>query len=242
MKKILVFFFGVISYLIGVSALLGWIVVMLGVVPFSEGPLNYSGPSFINILIALSLTSLFAVQHTIMARESFKVKITKLIPVSAERALFVLLTGVILWAILILWPVNSEIIWAVDSGFLSKAIYGFAIFGWAYLFIASFAINHFELFGLEQVYRYLKGKDCEKVPFKERLMYKFDRHPIMTGAIIGMWATPVMRLDHLIFSIMFTIYIVIGVSIEERDLIRQWGDSYRSYKKRVKSIVPIIGN
>ena len=113
-----------------------------------------------------------------------------------------------------------------------------ATLGWAYLFSSTFAINHFELFGVEQSYKYFKNQNLVKVPFKERFTYKFDRHPIMTGALLGIWATPVMRADHFIFSTLFTIYIIFGVSIEEKDLISQWDGSYLNYKKRVKSIVP----
>ncbi len=113
-----------------------------------------------------------------------------------------------------------------------------AVAGWAYLFLASFAINHFELFGLRQVYQYFRGSEVTAVPFKERLMYRFDRHPIMTGALIGMWVTPHMRMDHLLFASMATLYIVIGVYFEERSLRRQWGATYDEYCARVGTIVP----
>ena len=236
-KRILVLLFGIFSYLLGVSALVGWILSMMGIMPFQSQALD--GSSFtVVLLFMLALTLLFTIQHTIMARQSFKTWVTEFIPQAAERSLFVLATAVVLWIAIWFWPQDTQVVWSVSNRYLSMALTGFAIFGWAYLFIATFAINHFELFGLQQVFQHFQGKEIKKVPFKESLMYGFDRHPIMTGALIGMWSTPNMTADHLLFSLFFTAYVVFGVSIEERDLIKQWGDGYRDYKKRVKSIVP----
>ncbi len=240
MKNLSVFVFGVVSYLIGVSALVGWILTMLRVMPFEAGPIHYPNSLGTQIAIGLFLMSIFALQHTIMARSNFKAKISKIIPAAAERSLFVLLTGIVLWGVLIFWPYNNEIIWEISSPLIYKLMIGFAVFGWIYLFAASFAINHFELFGLQQTFNYFRNKTSAKVPFVERLMYKFDRHPLMTGSLIGSWSTPVMRMDHLMFNLIVTAYIIFGVSLEEKSLITQWGDSYLNYKKRVKSLVPTI--
>ena len=239
MKRPLVLVFGVSSYLLGVSALVGWILIMLGFLRFDMSPVKIDSV-LVQVIFGFVLTLLFGVQHSVMARAPFKEWISKLLPSQAERSMYVLATALVLWPILYFWPENANVVWSVEKGALYTAIWCFGIFGWAYLFIASFAINHFELFGLEQVYKYFKSVNSEPVPFKERLMYKFDRHPIMTGALIGMWATPVMRMDHLIFAALFTMYIVVGVSVEERDLIRQWGQNYLDYAKRVKTIVPRI--
>jgi methanethiol S-methyltransferase len=238
LAKLLVLAFGVSGYLFGVSALVGWIVSMLGFMSFKVTLFEYPDNLGLKLVVSFMLMFLFALQHTIMARQNFKEFVARIIPAAAERSLFVWLTGFVLWTALILWPEDKTVVWQLENAMMGQVLTGIAILAWAYLFLASFAINHFELFGLQQVYNYFRGKETATVPFKERLMYKFDRHPIMTGAILGMWITPMMTLDHLIFSIFFSGYIVFGVSIEERDLIKQWGEGYLSYKKRVRSIVP----
>jgi len=238
-KRTFVLLYGISCYLFGVTSLLGWIAAMLGFMPFESGPVVYSGA--VQYVAAAALMALFAVQHTIMARPSFKEKLTQIIPKAAERSTFVLATAFVLWAMLIFWPHMPALVWSVEGTNAQLALTGIAGFGFAYLFIATFAINHFELFGLQQVYRYFRGQNLEPVPFRERLMYRFDRHPIMTGALIGSWVTPAMTTDHLLFSTMLTIYIVIGVSYEERDLFQHLGQTYADYAKRVKSVVPTFG-
>jgi methanethiol S-methyltransferase len=163
---------------------------------------------------------------------------SKIIPAATERSLFILLAGIILWVILLFWPCDDSIVWNVSHDVTAKAILGLAVLGWIYMFLAIFAINHFELLGLQQTFNYFRDRNTPETPYVERLMYKFDRHPIMTGALIGMWVTPVMRMDHLLFSLFFTIYIIVGVSFKEKSLIELWGEDYISYKRRVASVVP----
>jgi protein-S-isoprenylcysteine O-methyltransferase Ste14 len=232
----LVLLYGVTCYLLGVSALLGWIAAMFGVLPFNVAPVEYSPTTA--YLAAGGLMIAFGVQHSVMARASFKRWLTGFAPQAAERPTFVLATAIVLWALLLLWPSLPSVIWKVEDPQLRTAITGLGAVGFAYLFVATFAINHFELFGLQQVYSHFKGASIEPVPFRERLMYRFDRHPIMTGALVGSWATPEMTLDHLLFAAMLTAYIVVGVSIEERDLRRNLGEIYRTYAARVRTIVP----
>jgi protein-S-isoprenylcysteine O-methyltransferase Ste14 len=235
-KRSAVLAYGVISYGAGVSALVGWILIMLGLVQFPGlgMELSLAAATGFNLLLMVA----FGLQHSIMARPAFKKKWTKLIPPAIERSTFVLATGLVLGPVLVLWQPMSNTVWNVSAPGIRWALIGLAVAGWAYLFLASFAINHFELFGLRQVYQYSRGKEITPVPFKERWMYRFDRHPIMTGALIGLWVTPEMHLDHLLFAIMATLYIVIGVYFEERSLRRQWGATYDDYCKRVGSIVP----
>lgn len=241
MNRTIVLIFGVASYALGVSALVGWILTMLGILPFQMGLELLPNFSLLSSLVVSFLfTLMFAVQHTIMARSSFKDRISKVIPEAAERSLFVLTTGLILWMNLIFWPKNSTLVWHLESEVWSSLVVVISLTGWAYLFLASFAINHFELFGLQQVFLYFRGRDLKKVPFRERWMYRFDRHPIMTGALIGMWFTPSMTVDHLAFASFYSLYIVFGVAIEERDLIRNWGEGYIDYKNRVGSLVPTV--
>ncbi|MFG1500979.1 hypothetical protein ABMA70_12295 [Halobacteriovorax sp. XZX-3] len=231
--------FGVISYLVGFSALVGWIGSMLGLIPFQYGIVNYTTDSVGSAFaIAIGLTSLFAIQHTVMARQTFKRFINQYIPAAAERSLYVLMSGITLHCAILFWPKNGVVLWNIENSIASTLIMSIGVAGWAYLFVASFALNHFELFGLEQTYNYYQGKPLHRVPFQESWMYSFDRHPIMTGALIGMWFTPQMTVDHLMFSGIFSAYIIAGVSVEERDLVRQWGTRYMDYRSRVKTIVP----
>ena len=232
-----VFIYGIAAYALGVAALLAWIVFMMGLVPFSGGPLQTQS-TFGALMVDLLLLSGFALQHSVMARTAFKSRWTRIIPQGAERATYVLATGLALLPVLALWQPMPGVLWSVDSAGPRMAVYALALAGWAYLFLATFAINHFELFGLRQVYQHLKGQPVTPVAFQERWMYKFDRHPIMTGALLGLWVTPTMTLDHLAFSVGFTLYVILGVYFEERALLREWGPVYEAYSRRVGSIVP----
>ena len=236
MMKILVPLYAVTCYLLGVTSLLGWFAAMLGLLPFNLANVQYSGA--MAYVAAFGLMALFGLQHTIMARQGFKQKLTSIIPVAAERATFVLATAVVLWFALLFWPDLPATVWNVEGQNLRYALRGLAIFGFGYLFIATFAINHFELFGLQQAYNHFQGQPVPRVPFRERLMYKFDRHPIMTGVLITSWATPEMSISHLLFSGMLTLYIVIGVTVEEGDLRTHLGQVYDDYARRVRTLVP----
>lgn len=237
-KRAAVLFYGIGSYAVGVAALMAWTLSMLDVLPFKGGGLHLTGGAAAIFNLALMIG--FGFQHSIMARPAFKEKWTKLVHPAAERSTFVLATGLALGPIIVLWQPMSTTIWDVNSSLFSGLIIAVAVAGWAYLFLATFAINHFELFGLQQVYQYFRGQTVTSVPFKERLMYRFDRHPIMTGALVGMWLAPHMRLDHLLFAAFATVYIMIGVHFEERSLKRQRSERYDDYRERVRSAVPTL--
>jgi len=235
--RVAVFAYGVAAYVIGVGALLVVILIMLGVFHFTGGPLGKLELGAGLVLDFLLLVA-FALQHSVMARSSFKARWMRIIPVVAERSTYVLATGLVLAPLLALWQPMPAIVWSVETPILRWSVLGVALAGWAYLLAASFAINHFELFGLQQVYQALRGRPLTRVPFRERWMYRFDRHPIMTGILIGIWVTPAMTLDHLLFAAGSTVYIWIGVFFEERSLQRQWGRLYEEYRERVGTIVP----
>lgn len=232
-----VFAYGVAAYVIGVGTLLALILIMLGVFHFTGGPLGQLGLGA-GLALDLLLLVAFALQHSVMARPSFKARWTRIIPAAAERSTYVLATGLVLATLLVLWQPMPAIIWSVDAPILRWSLLAAALCGLAYLLAASFAINHFELLGLQQVYQALRGRPLTWAPFRERWMYRFDRHPIMTGILIGMWVTPTMTLDHLLFAAGSTVYVLIGVHFEERSLLRQWGRRYEEYRERVGTIVP----
>jgi methanethiol S-methyltransferase len=235
-KRASVLAFGVGSYAAGVATLVIWILTMLGVLAFTGGGVHLSGAGAVLFNVALALA--FALQHSIMARPAFKERWEKVVPAAAQRATFMLGTALTLAPMVLLWQPMPATIWEVTTPEFRIGLLALAVGGWTYLFLATFAINHFELFGLRQVYQYFRGTEVTAVPFKERFMYRFDRHPIMTGALVGMWVTPSMHLDHLLFAALATIYLVIGVYFEERGLRRQWGATYDDYCDRVGSIVP----
>ena len=235
--RVAVFAYGVLAYVIGVGALLALMLIMLGVVRFTGGPLGQLGLGA-GLALDFMLLVAFALQHSVMARTSFKARWTRIIPAAAERSTYVLATGLALAPLLLLWQPMPAIAWSVETPILRWLLFGTALAGWAYLNAASFAINHFELFGLQQVYQVLRGRPLTSAPFQERWMYRFDRHPIMTGILIGIWVTPTMTLDHLLFAAGSTVYVWIGVHFEERSLQRQWGHVYAEYRERVGTIVP----
>jgi protein-S-isoprenylcysteine O-methyltransferase Ste14 len=230
--------YGIGSYAIGVAALVSLILVMLGALPFTGGPMRI-GSSALAALFDVGLLVAFGLQHSLMARASFKERWARVIHPSMERSTYMLATGLVLVPVLLMWQPLPRVLWSVNASLGRRALTGIAVLGWAYLFAASFAIDHFELFGLQQVWRGFRGKPPVPVPFRARWMYRFDRHPIMTGLLIGLWVTPDMTVGRLLFAAASSIYVVIGVHFEERSLRRQWGGVYEAYRRRVGTIVPL---
>ncbi len=159
-----------------------------------------------------------------------------------ERSTFLLATGAVLLPLVALWQPLPVVLWSLSSPVAREVLTGIGLLGWAYLFLATFAIDHFELFGLQQSWRGFRGQPPVPVPFRERWMYRFDRHPIMTGLLVGLWAAPEMTLGHLLFAAGLSAYVVIGVQFEERALRRQLGEVYESYRRRVPALVPIFSS
>lgn len=191
------------------------------------------------ITINCGLMALFALQHSVMARPFFKRWITRFIPAGIERSTYVLLSSVALSVVFLHWQPMTEQIWNVESLPGILVITGLYFLGWAVVFLSSFMINHFELFGLKQVYDYCKEKPSVETPFTVRYFYAFVRHPLMLGFLIVIWAAPVMTAGHLLFSVVLTLYILLAVKyLEEKDLRRAIGAEYDAYSKRVPMVVP----
>lgn len=236
-SRVAILLFGLCSYAIGVVALLGLIGFSLGFQFLPVGGGRIHSPA-VAALFNVGMLLAFAIQHSIMARDWFKSRWVKVIHPAMERSAFVLATGIALIPLLVFWQSFGAPIWSVTSPVLQHLIRGLGVVGWAYLFLASFAIHHFELFGLQQVWGAFTEMAPARVAFRERWMYRFDRHPIMTGVLVGIWATPELTQDRLLFNVVCSLYIAIGVHFEERALRRQWGEVYDSYSRRVWSIVP----
>lgn len=235
-----VFIYSIFAYIVGLVGQV-WFILYLGDWDFLKtihAPQQTSTP--LAILVDVLLILLFALQHSVMARQWFKSKITKYIPNITERSTYVTLSGVALLLIVLYWQPIDGYVWRVKDTTLWWVLTAMMIFGWLFSLVATFVINHFELFGLQQGYFHLKNRTIPDSYFQERLFYKFIRHPIQLGVLMGIWFTPVMSYGHLLLSLLFTIYIFVGLYYEERDLVVELGDAYREYKERVGMIFPKI--
>jgi protein-S-isoprenylcysteine O-methyltransferase Ste14 len=196
-------------------------------------------PFLLALGIDLALLGLFAVQHSGMARPAFKRWWTRIVPAPIERSTFVLVSSLVLALLFWQWRPLSALVWDVDNEIARWALYGLSALGWLLLLSSTFLINHFDLFGLRQVWFHARKRQAIDEPFVTRAFYRIVRHPLMLGFLIAFWATPTMSLGHLLFALMTTGYIVVAVKfLEERDLVALYGDTYRDYQRRVPMLLP----
>lgn len=236
MKKIIFFIYGVAAYAVFFGAFLhsvgfvGNLVLSKTIDSGPEAPLTQA------IVVDLLLLGLFAIQHSGMARMGFKNWWTRIVPEPVERSTFVLISSLLLFLLFRQWrPITGEV-WNLENTFFDPILSGIFWIGWLIVLFSTFMIDHFELFGLRQVYLYLRGKEDAPMEFKTPALYKYVRHPIMLGFIIAFWATPKMTLGHLIFAAVTTVYILIAIQLEERDLRNIYGEAYENYCKRVSML------
>ncbi len=189
-------------------------------------------------IVDLCLMSIFALQHSVMARKGFKRWWTQFVPKSVERSTYVLFSSLALILLFGHWRPIPTAIWSIDNPSIALAMIGLSLIGWLIVLTSTFLINHFELFGLHQVANNLAGHPMPAPHFRTPLYYKFVRHPIYLGFIIAFWAAPTMTVGHLLFAAVTTAYIIVGILLEERDLVDLFGDEYRRYKDRVSMLVP----
>ena len=191
------------------------------------------------VAIDLLLLLLFAVQHTVMARPWFKRRWTRLVPVPAERATFVLFTSLLLALLFWQWRPAGGTVWHLP-GPAADAVLALYAAGWVLALGSTFMINHFDLFGLRQAYLHARGAAYRPPPFTERGLYRWIRHPLMAGFVVIFWAAPVMTAGHLLFAAAATGYILLGIRFEDHDLRRDLGEPYRAYRRRVPALVPAL--
>ncbi len=190
------------------------------------------------LLCNVFLLSLFAVQHTIMARPAFKQVFTKIVPQQCERSTFVLMASLCLATVFWKWMPLPTLVWNVEQPIARNLLWALFAIGWLIVLLATFMINHFELFGLQQVVLHFVGRQRGPEAFTTRGFYKYIRHPIMAGFLIAFWATPQMSQGHLLFAVVTTGYILFGITMEERDLIRAHPETYNKYRAQVSMLVP----
>lgn len=238
-KRGVVLVYGLTGYLVGLVSLLWFILAMGGIAPTAISPLQ-SSATFDAIAINVGLIVLFGLQHSIMARPVFKKMMHNILPQATERATFLLFTGLTLMFAIVFWQPLPGLVWQVENASLMIGLWVLYGLGWTYLLLATFVTNHFELMGLRQVYFYVRNLPYQKVKFTNKFMYSYSRHPMMLGLLVGMWCVPTMNISHFVMASLLTLYLFIGIFFEEKDLMKEFGDSYSKYKKEVATLIPKI--
>ena len=239
-KRSIVFLYGVGAYIV----FFGTFLYAIGFVSNLFVPLSIDSPRvddfFGSMLIDVALLLAFALQHSVMARQGFKKWMTRFIPEPAERSTYVLASSLALIALFAFWRPLGGVIWSVE-GTAAAVLHGLSAFGWALVLVSTFLINHFDLFGLRQVWLYLKSAEYQPIGFRTPGPYRLVRHPLYVGWLFAFWATPTMTAAHLLFAVATTGYILIAIQLEERDLVASLGDAYREYRERVPMLIPFTG-
>jgi protein-S-isoprenylcysteine O-methyltransferase Ste14 len=237
MSRILVPLYGALAYVVFLASFLYAIAWLANVLVPKTIDSGAAGPPGEAILVNLALLTAFAVQHSVMARPGFKRWWTRIVAPAVERATFVLFASLLLFAICLGWRPMPAAVWQLE-GAAAVAMWALCAAGWLVVLLSTFMINHFELFGLRQVWLHARGRAYSAPHYVERFFYRFVRHPIMLGFLIAFWATPAMSQGHLLFAITTTLYILVALQLEERDLVAEHGAAYAAYRERVPMLVP----
>jgi protein-S-isoprenylcysteine O-methyltransferase Ste14 len=242
MRRIAAFLYGSASYAIFFATFLyaigfvGNLVVPKSIDSSPEQPLGWA------LLINFGLLTLFALQHSIMARPAFKRWWTRFVPQPVERSTYVLFSSLALLLLFWQWQPMGGVIWNVENAIGRGLLFSGFAFGWSLVLVSTFLINHFDLFGLRQVYLYLRGREYTPLTFGTPGPYKHVRHPLYVGWLFAFWATPTMTAAHLVFALLTTAYILVAIQLEEHDLLTAHGESYAAYRRRVPMLIPRLSH
>ena len=238
MGRIIAFLYGLASYALFLITFLYAIGFVSGLAVPRTIDNGLTAPGMEAVFINLLLMSVFAIQHSVMARKQFKQWWTQYVPKPVERSTYVLLSSLCLILLFWQWRAIPTVVWHIDNRQLAMAVVGLSLLGWLLVLTSTFLINHFELFGLHQVANNLSGRTMPEPRFRTPVFYRLVRHPIYLGFIIAFWAAPTMTTGHLLFAAVTTAYILVGIQLEERDLLEMFGEEYGRYKQRVSMLVP----
>lgn len=227
-----IFFLGVFNYSIG------WLANVPGLPKTIDS--GEAGPLLPSLIINLALVAVFAVQHSVMARPTFKRVWTRLVSPTVERSTYVLFSSLALGALCAFWRPMPQVVWNVPPGLFALALQVLFCAGFGLALLSTFLLSHFELFGLEQVVLRLLRREAQDAQFRTPSLYQLVRHPLYLGFIIGFWATPAMSLGHLLLAVGITGYVLIAIQLEERNLVDAFGDRYRDYRRRVGMLLPKV--
>ena len=240
LKRLSIFAYGLVCYAVFLATFLYALgfVGNFGVPHSIDGePRMYFSTA---LLIDLTLLGIFAIQHSLMARPYFKGWLTQFIPASAERSTYVLFSSIALIALFTWWEPIGGMVWDVADPVWRVVLYSLFAFGWGLVLLSTFLINHFDLFGLRQIWLQLRGQPYTALQFGTPGPYRLIRHPLYLGWLCAFWATPTMSVTHLVFALATTAYILIAIQLEEGDLIVSLGDDYLRYRERVPMIIPFL--
>ena len=240
-RRILYFAYGVACYAVFFATFL-YALAFVGNcprIPSLDGP--RTGSLAAGLAANAALLAVFAVQHSLMARPWFKERWTRLVPPVLERSTYVLFSSLALILLFWQWRPLGGVVWSVEDPLARGVIWALFGFGWALVLVATFLINHFDLFGLRQVWLYLRGRPYTRLRFGTPGPYRLVRHPLYVGWLFAFWMAPTMTLAHLVFAVATTAYILIAIQLEERDLVREHGAAYEDYRRAVPMLVPSFG-
>lgn len=233
--------YGAVSYLIFFAVFIGFIAFLENVALPTTVDEGRPPPVYTAVLVDVGLLALFALQHSVMARGGFKSWWTRIIPASVERSTYVLFSSGALALVVWQWQPLTGVVWHATNPIARWALTGLSLIGVGIVLWSTFLVNHFDLFGLRQVYLAWRGKPYPATPFRTVFLYRVVRHPLMLGFLIAFWAAPLMTIGHLLFATVWTVYIVLSVRfLEERDLVGAFGERYITYRKQVPMLLPLL--
>jgi protein-S-isoprenylcysteine O-methyltransferase Ste14 len=243
MARAIYLLFGVVAYLIFFVTFL-YLIAFVGDFPWVPRTVDRGGPAadlWQAVAINVGLIALFGLQHSVMARQGFKAAWTRIVPEPIERSVYVLAASAVLILMFLFWRPIGGTLWSISDPTGAAAMMILFFLGWLIVLVSTFLINHFELFGLRQVWANSRGHEIPAPVFREPVFYRRVRHPLYSGFILAFWATPVMSYGHLLLAAGITVYILIAIRYEERDLVGMFGDEYVAYRDRAGMLTPKLG-